>query len=64
MAVDILLVWSGLGGAFLSQRNAPRLAWLLCWKEEKESMECRSSLPWAVWKEKTRRVMLSFQIKC
>ena len=45
MAVDILLVWSGLGGAFLSQRNAPRLAWLLCWKEEKESMECRSSLP-------------------
>ena len=43
MAVGILLAWSGLGGAFLSQRNAPRLAWSFCWKEEKESMQCRSS---------------------
>ena len=45
MAVGILLVWSGLVGAFLGQRNALRLAWPFCWKEEKESMECCSSLP-------------------
>lgn len=44
MAVGLLLVWSGLGVAFLNQSNVSKLAWSFRWKEEKEGIECHSSL--------------------
>ena len=44
MTIGLLLVLSGVGVAYLCPCNASWLAQLLYWKEEKEGMECCSSL--------------------
>ena len=50
MVVGLLLVWS-------------KLAWLFCWKEAKEGMECHSSLLFqTIWKERNRRILKSVEL--
>ena len=52
-----------MGGTFLSQRNAPRLAWSFCWKEVKESLEVAPlCLFWTVWKDRNIKAFENIEL--